>query len=449
MFTDPVPPRRPRRVFRPAAPLAPTALLFAALLSACAEDTEPAAGFSVQDSAGVTLVRNGPVPEWTAEQAWSVEEVARARTIADEPGSELGYVVDAALAPDGRMYALDGQARAVRVFDPDGRFVGTVGGPGEGPGEFSDRVTSVEVMDGAGGPELWLMDGLRSTLHRFGLDGTLISSASLAAEESAWSAWLHRGRDGQPYLRVLEYRQDDQGMWISRDRVQALEAGGGNPGAGSAGAGGRPVLGDTLLVFDYPRTDVGKNSKEFTLPPVVNAPAWAVTGDGTLAWTALLGRELVLHRPGGRTVRVRSDSWISREPSEQDREVLGILTAEMLRMTGSWKGDPGEVPLSFPPSLPIHTGLAAGPAGTVWVQRGGSLRDVHPMSMNTEDEPDGWGGSGWEVFDLDGRLLGTVDLPARVRVMDVRGDRILGVRYDRTFVDELIVLEIQRGGEAS
>lgn len=416
---------------------------------ACGEPPPPVDGVTVRDSAGVTLVRNGPVSAWTVKEAWWVEEVARSRP-ADDADAQLGYVTDAALAPDGRLYALDAQARAVRIFDGDGSFVGTLGGPGEGPGEFSDRVTSIEIVEGVGGPEVWVLDGLRATLHRFALDGTPIASASLAAGDAAWSAWLRRGRDGRPFLRILEYDQDEDGTWTSRDRLQALEWGQGESGAGagSAGYGRGPALGDTLLVFDYPRDDMGKNSKEFTIPAVVNAPAWAVTGDGTVAWTALLDPELHLYGPDGELTRVRSDAWVHREPSSRDLAVLRLLTAEMLRMTGSWKGDFSEIPLRNPEVLPVHTGLVAGPGGTVWVQRVGSLEDVHPMSMNTEDEPDGWGGSSWEVFDGEGRFLGTVELPPRVRVTDVRDDRILGVRYDPTFVDELVVLEIRRGGDA-
>lgn len=425
------------------------ALLLVLSLPSCGGAPPSADGVTVRDSAGVTLVRNGPVPGWTAEEAWWVEEAARSSSTAahGDADAQLGYVTDAALAPDGRVYALDGQARAVRIFNADGAFLGTLGGPGEGPGEFSDRVTSLEVMEGEDGPEVWVLDGRRSTLHRFTPEGTLVSSTSLATGDEASSAWLHRGRDGRPYVRLLEYRQDEDGIWTSRDRVQALAWRGSAADGERAADGSGLTLGDTLLVFDYPRDDTGKNGEEFTLPPVVNAPAWAVTVTGAVAWTALLDPELHLRGPEGERTRVRSDAWVHREPSSRDLEVLRLLTAEMLRMTGSWKGDFSEIPLRHPEVLPVHTGLVAGPGETVWLQRVGPLGDVHPMSMNTEDEPDGWGGSAWEVFDGEGRFLGTVQLPSRIRVTDVRDDRILGVRYDRALVDELVVLEIRRGEE--
>ena len=69
----------------------------------------------------------------------------------------------------------------------------------------------------------------------------------------------------------------------------------------------------------------------------------------------------------------------------------------------------------------------------MWVQRAGSLRDAHPMALNTDDRPRGWGGPRWEVLDREGRYLGTVDLPARFRLMEIRSDTILGVQADRCY----------------
>lgn len=43
-----------------------------------------------------------------------------------------GLMVDAA----GRVYVRGGQEAAVTVLDPEGSFVRTIGGKGDGPGEF-------------------------------------------------------------------------------------------------------------------------------------------------------------------------------------------------------------------------------------------------------------------------------------------------------------------------
>ena len=105
-----------------------------------------------------------------------------------------------------------------------------------------------------------------------------------------------------------------------------------------------------------------------------------------------------------------------------------------------------QVPLDYPQTLPVLTDVRAGPDATVWVQRAGSIRDVHPMALNTPDPPRGWGGRAWEVLDRDGRFLGTVDLPPRLRLMDIRGDLLLGIQADQDWVDHVVVMNLIRPG---
>src|SRR4051794_18935210 len=68
--------------------------------------------------------------------------------------SQLLSIGLARLGPDGRVYVLDRVDRAIRVFDPTGRLVGTIGRRGAGPGEFQ----SINSF-GWVGDTLWVMDG--------------------------------------------------------------------------------------------------------------------------------------------------------------------------------------------------------------------------------------------------------------------------------------------------
>lgn len=45
-------------------------------------------------------------------------------------------IVDAEILPDGSILVLDDQLRELRRYDAEGRYLGTVGGGGQGPGEF-------------------------------------------------------------------------------------------------------------------------------------------------------------------------------------------------------------------------------------------------------------------------------------------------------------------------
>ena len=59
---------------------------------------------------------------------------------APDPAAEPGFgrIAGAALDAAGRIHILDAQAQMVFVFDPAGTHLHDLGGPGEGPGEFSN-----------------------------------------------------------------------------------------------------------------------------------------------------------------------------------------------------------------------------------------------------------------------------------------------------------------------
>lgn len=87
----------------------------------------------------------------------------------DDPDEGFSRVGEIEVAVDGTLYVLERMAREIRVFSPDGRRIGTVGGPGEGPGEFV-RPSSIGLL----GDTLWVLDGEARRLSWFGPDGTLI-----------------------------------------------------------------------------------------------------------------------------------------------------------------------------------------------------------------------------------------------------------------------------------
>lgn len=60
----------------------------------------------------------------------------------------FGSVWSIAVDDDRNVHVLDEQAQHVRVFDSAGLYVETLGGPGEGPGEFSRAEAMALLPDG-------------------------------------------------------------------------------------------------------------------------------------------------------------------------------------------------------------------------------------------------------------------------------------------------------------
>ncbi|HSG49558.1 MAG TPA: 6-bladed beta-propeller [Longimicrobiales bacterium] len=403
--------------------------ILTAVSAACDAGGEgaPDWGGTVRDSAGVTVVTNPPAPLWSPAEGWWVEETLRVGGDPAVPEALFGYVADVALDPEGRLYVLDQQARAVRVFDRDGSYLHSLGGPGEGPGELGALATSVVVRDG----EVWVADWTQSRMNRYGADGTVLPSFPLPHAGGARS-WWEEGADGAVYARTLSMAPGPGGAWEGRDHLLRLS---GEPDA--------PVSADTVLSFEYAAADLGARGAP-RLPPVVNAPAWTVLPSGAVAWTTLEAAEVRLLGPGGTERLIRSAAWAGHPPSDGEKAALRVLVGERLEMLGGSAEAVNQLPVDFPGSLPVLTDLRAGPEGTLWVQRAGSMREVHPMALNTPDPPRGWGGTAWEVLSPEGRYLGTLELPPRFRVMGISDSTVVGVQSDLLRVDHVLLLDLHR-----
>lgn len=415
---------RPRRVVRPAsAGLA--ALALASLAAACGDGMPVASGAGpvTTDSAGVRLVQNGVAPRWTPEESWWVEETLRIGGDDAAPESLFGFVSDVAVDGEGRLYVLDQQALEIRVFGPDGAFLRTLGGPGQGPGELGKLPASVLIR----GDQVWVPDWAQARVNRWDLDGQPLPSFAIPHELGARS-WWRVGADGGVYVRVLTSPGIKGGAGAAGDRLDRLEDDG--------------TLKPALA---FVPSGSGKERLEDTgLPVLINAPAWAVLPGGSVAWTDLGAAEVRVLATDGSERRVRSDAWLRHAPGDAERTLLTRLMEERVRMQGGTADKLAAIELAFPDSLPVITDLHAGPEGTLWVQRPGSIRDVHPAAMNAPDPPRGWGGSAWEIFSADGAYLGSLELPPRVRVMRVGADAVIGVQSDLNRQDQVVVLALRR-----
>lgn len=400
-------------------------LLLLAVLPACGEDAAGGWPGEMVDSAGVTVVRNPLEPLWTPEEGWWVEEALRVGDDPAVPESLFGYVADATLDGEGRILVLDQQAQAVRVFGPDGTFLRTLGGPGEGPGELGRLTTSLLARDG----EVAVVDWVQHRLTRYAAEGEVLPS-TLLPHAPGTRSWWEPGPDGGYWFRTLVMALDQEGRWTGQDHLQRWV-----PGSDP----------DTLLTFGYQTTDLGARGAP-RLPPVVESPAWAVLPGGTVAWTTLSSTRIRLEGPDGALRLVGREAWMGRAPSPAEEAVLEERVGERLEMLGGSADAVDQMPVDHPEILPVLTDLHAGPEGTLWVQRAGPVGDVHPMALNTPDPPRGWGGTVWEVLDREGRYLGSVELPPRFRLMEIRGDRILGVQADANLVDQVVVLNLVRPG---
>lgn len=106
----------------------------------------------------------------------------------EDPDAGFSRIGAVHLTSTGEVIVLDAAALEFRVFDADdGRFLRTIGRPGEGPGEFSD-------ISGTGmlGDTLWVTDTRSRRITWFGPDGELLSTTpgqGIPLDVSGASVW--------------------------------------------------------------------------------------------------------------------------------------------------------------------------------------------------------------------------------------------------------------------
>jgi hypothetical protein len=121
---------------------------------------------------GALAVRNPNVGLWSDETAWVVVDSLRIGALDDEHAS-FSRISDIAVDLDGRIYVHELGSTFVKVFDPQGRYVRTIGERGGGPGEILSGA-GIAVDDEG---RLWLADAGNVRYSLYDREGGFLSSS--------------------------------------------------------------------------------------------------------------------------------------------------------------------------------------------------------------------------------------------------------------------------------
>lgn len=142
--------------------------------AACADESAASGWGGTVDTlaSGEISVYNPNRPLWRPGEAWRLAERLRIGTLDGEGPDMFGAITDFDVDSYGRLWVFEGQAQELRVFDPQGGYLRTVGRQGEGPGEFN-RVIGMEW-----GPDgnLWIVDPSNNRLSVVDTTGAFVAS---------------------------------------------------------------------------------------------------------------------------------------------------------------------------------------------------------------------------------------------------------------------------------
>lgn len=136
------------------------------LASACSKKPESEASVEVID--GIEHIYNTATPLHPGRSVAFVEELAIGGEEYDMLFRPQRFTVD----QNENICIADFQDQSVKVFDPNGEYIHSIGRKGEGPGEFSYIGQMAVLPDG----KLWVTDGMTRRLSLFDSEGKYLES---------------------------------------------------------------------------------------------------------------------------------------------------------------------------------------------------------------------------------------------------------------------------------
>lgn len=403
-----------RRVARRALVRLTVVLMAGAAAAACSGPDTGEEAFTVADSAGVRMV-SSRAPAWDDTAGWTVADTPSVSIGVGEGPEEyqLYRVFDALRLHDGRIVVGNSGAADLRFFGLEGEHLRTVGGQGSGPGEFAD-FTTIRLCRRSGG-RILATDGRNNRLHVFTDRGDLVRTTRYGQPPEGTNIWL----------------------WGCFADGTLMMGGSMGPLAGAPGE----VIDSELQYFRYGPDGTFRNRLfGFTSRPrLVNrvgqithypyiplTPARAVATGARAAYLGLgearrirrydtVGALESIIEWRGPERRTTGDLWdryvetsLEGMSSEDDRRRYRRLYSRDLPI-------PDRLP-AYGDEMQVDAG------GNLWVER-----------YRLPWESERW----WDVFDPEGRWLGAVRTPDRVRVLEIGRDYLLGRHLDELRVERV------------
>lgn len=389
-------------------------------LAACGGGDGGWAG-TMEDSAGVAMVRNPSEGIWVESEGPLLEEDLRIGTAEGDPLYQFANIAGVDIDGSGRIYVLDQQGFRVRVYDAQGVHVSDLGRQGTGPGELSMFTAGVFVLPG---DTVMVVDAGQARLTRFAPDGS--SLGSTPTPEAMLPLRWDRAPDGrivqQVRLGVMPGSTEQK-----RDLLIVRSTSG--------------AINDTIMELPVGGTiDLSGNSQAIRL--FESEPIWTIMSDGRVAFGMNSDYRVRLHDAEGSLERVITMPFTREPVTETDRTELLNLIREAWTQAGipPQALDRLNAMVQFADHYPAFASMLGGPEGTLWVQHIRTAKQV--KESGEEFDVQNVGARDWDVFDANGRFLGAVTMPERFQPLRVHGAHMYGIWRDELDVPYVMRLRV-------
>jgi hypothetical protein len=315
----------------------------------------------------------------------------------EEEGKILGRVVSVA-ADSERIYVLDMQIPAVRIYDSQGVHLFDIGRAGSGPGEFR-QPTSLAIDTGNG--RLFVRDGSEGRINVYDRNGGFLETwrLNIGMQTHRPMVLTDEGRLFTP-LVVNDPRHGMIGRW------------------GMVACGPHGTTGDTLCPPELPFREaelmaVRNGRIKSSRVPFSSTYAWSMSGSGAMLAGVSEDYRLRVRHPDGRTTIIEK-AWqpIPVLPEEKAWHRRAIV-ADMNRWLPDWAWNGPQIP----DQKPAFSDLVSDRNGRIWVVRPGPGECLPGGADDTDDPQAYFMNPLWrdtplvDVFLETGEYLGRVEVP--------------------------------------
>lgn len=412
--------RTRRSVILPARIGAEVVLLVAsASLGGCGPEDERVPSQSRQDSAGVELVIHYLIDGEAS--IWDVQATPYAVIgTADGDSSVLFRVVGAVILDNGSVAIANGGTQELKLFGNNGDLMRTVGGRGQGPGEF-------ERLSGFGryrGDSLWVYDDGLRRLSLFDNVGTFGRSRTVQLFKGSVAWQTAAGAFGDGSMAFYALVTDDPAGQVQHGLYRVTNQVYRSPLHDDSLALLGRFLGDEGFMVQAPQGFTAT----IGLSPFGRTTKYAARGRHLYVFSNDSYKMDVVDRDSGlvRSVRwerplqsvsptderTNRERWITAYGNEDDHEVRRAISPQ----------------LTYPPVMPAYDHVIITAEGGIWIE------DYRwpPTAASM-----------WTVFDDLGTVVARVRVPGGV-VLDVSGNRVATLTLDSLDVERVSVHLLSR-----
>lgn len=382
-----------------------------------------------------------------AEYRISERPLVSIGVVKGEDAYQLFRVRSAVQLQSGVIVVANNGTSELRYYDAQGRHLRTVGRPGDGPGEFRELWYARAIR----GDTVVTWDVGQRRVSYFDSNGDLAHSFTADLSEHQ----VHVGEHSIPAYPIEMVATWDGLLLFHAAAPSSVLSGLRSDGTHDPGA----VADDGVYRLDYSLFSVDRTGSVVRAFGPVPAVEWFMSGGirqfrfmGHWFYMAGGRQQFVIGsgKPYSYQVTSGSDGLRRVDTNIPARAISDEIWSRRIQRALPESPSRDRIArleaMPKPDTMPSYSALLLDDEDRVWIQEYDPDRSAiqYTVGVASDRSPEPAPAQRWSVFELDGRQVGRLELPANVRIMDISRGRVIAVAEDEFRVERVQVFSLER-----